>query len=295
MKAVKSALIGAGIGALLAVMGASPAAADPINFTWNPAATSGTALSTPSAPLNLAPQFTANNLNIADYATITLGASNGSGGFNNVTENAILAVTSLAIQAPSASAPGFVGGQGNGVLGAQIGATPYQLYFVVNSTSQLAPDSTGGLTGAFTSLTYTMIGDVGGLCKFSASTGGPAATCGTDKQLVLATGNLAPGTGNNSASINNQNVPSANVAATITLGADAGGFFVSPSNLALVDFSAAFINTTQVSSEPLPGLILINGGGGNVDITVPEPLTLSLFGAGLLGAGAMRRRRSKKA
>ena len=295
MKAMKSALIGAGIGALLAVMGASPAAADPINFTWNPAATSGTALSTPSAPQNLAPEFTANNLNIADYATINLGAPNGSGGFNTVTENAILAVTSLALQSPSLSAPGFVPGQGHGSLTGQVGATPYEIYFVVTSTSHLAPDGTGGLTGAFTTLSYTMFGDVGGNCTFAASAGGPSTSCGGDTQLVLATGNLAPGGGNNSASINNQNVPSANVAATITLGANAGGFFVSPSNLALVDFSAAFINTAQVSSEPSPGLFVINGGGGNVDITVPEPLTLSLFGAGLLGAGAMRRRRSKKA
>lgn len=292
MKAVKTALIGAGIGALLAVMGASPAAADPINFTWNPAATSGTALSTANP---LAPEFTANNLNIADYATINLGASNGSGGFNNVTENAILAVTSLALQSPSLSAPGFAPGIGHGSLTAQAGATPYEIYFVVTSTSELAPDGTGGLAGAFTSLSYTMYGDVGGNCTFSSSTSGPSATCGADTQLVLATGTLATSTGDNSASINAQGVPSANVAATITAGANAGGFFVNPSNLALVDFSAAFINTTQVSSEPSPGLFVINGGGGNVDLTVPEPLTLSLFGAGLLGAGAMRRRRSKKA
>ena len=292
MRAVKSALIGAGIGALLAVMGAGPAAASPINFTWNPSATSGTPLSL-AAPLP--PQFTANNLNIADYATINLGAPNGSGGFNNVTENAILAVTSLALQSPSISAPGFVPGQGHGALTGQVGATPYELYFVVTSTSQLAPDGTGGLAGSFTSLSYTMFGDVGGNCTFSASAGGPSTACGGDTQLVLATGTLPPGTGDNSASINNQGVPSANVAATITPGANAGGFFVNPSNLALVEFSAAFINTTQVSSEPSPGLFVINGGGGNVDIAVPEPLTLSLFGAGLLGAGALRRRRSKKA
>lgn len=295
MKAMKSALIGAGVGALLAVMAAGPAAADPINFTWNPAATSGTALSTPSAPLNLSPEFTANNLNIADYATINLGAPNGSGGFNNVTENAILAVTSLALQSPSISAPGFTPGIGHGSLTGQVGATPYEIYFVVTSTSQLAPDSTGGLSGSFTTLSYQMFGDVGGNCTFAAASTGPTATCGTDTQLLLATGNLAPATSDNSASINNQNVPSANVAATITPGANAGGFFVNPSNLALVDFSAAFINTTQVSSEPSPGLFVINGGGGNVNLTVPEPLTLSLFGAGLLGAGAMRRRRSKKA
>jgi hypothetical protein len=292
MKTVKSALMAASVGAFLAVLGTAPAAASPITFTWNPAATTGGTL---SSPLPLAPQFTANNLNIADYAMITLGAPNGSGGFNNVTESAILAVTSLSLKSPSLSAPGFTPGQGSGALTAQAGATPYELYFVVTSTSQLSPDGLGGLAGQFTTLTYQLMGDVGGNCTFSATAGGPSASCGLDTQLTLATGSLNNSVGSNSASINSQNVPSANVAANIVAGANAGGFFVSPSDLTLIDFSSAFINTSDVTTVVGPGQIVINGGGGNVNITVPEPLTLSLFGAGLLGAGAMRRRRSKKA
>jgi len=73
MQAVKSALIAtASAGALFALLGASPAMATPITYTWNPAATSGTALSTPSAPLDLAPQFSGNDLTIKDYASINI-------------------------------------------------------------------------------------------------------------------------------------------------------------------------------------------------------------------------------
>lgn len=268
--------------ATVAMLGTTSASAAPITFTWNPAGTTGGVLSSPSPS---SPQFSANNMTVADYATIDLS------NLANVTESGILAVTSFALQGGS-SLHGFVNGTGAGAGGAIGGATPYQLYFTFSSTSFLAPNGTGGLTGQFTSLSYTLWGDTGGNCVFSTS----GAACGGDTQLALATGSLS-NQGLNSVNINSGGIPAANVDVTIIPGANAGSFFVNPSNLAGFLFETAFTNTTGVVSRS-GNIITINGGGGNVDmipVPVPEPVTLSVFGAGLAGAVAMRRRKAKKA
>jgi hypothetical protein len=236
----------------------------------------------------LSPEFSANNLTIADYAVINLGAPNGSGGFNNVQETAALVVNGLTPVAPSTTAPGL-----NVGLVTIPGATPYKLYFMVTSTSSLSPDAMGGLSGQFSTLTYQLIGDQGGNCTFVAAGSSVTPSCAGDAQYLLATGSLNNSLGDNAAHIDD-GTPAANVAANIVAGANAGGFFVSPSDLTTIDFESAFTNTSGAITTTPTGF-LINGGGGNIDIVVPEPLTLSLFGAGLLGAGALRRRRSKKA
>jgi hypothetical protein len=104
-------------------------------------------------------------------------------------------------------------------------------------------------------------------------------------------------------------IPSAAVDVTIVPGTNAGGFFVSPSPLANFAFDTSFTNTLLEISQQ-GALFIIGGntncgsvavpqacpGGGTIDmVTIPEPLTLSLFGAGLAGAAAMRRRKAKKA
>jgi hypothetical protein len=255
-------------------MGASVASATPITFTWNPNATAGGTLS------SLGSQFSANDLIVADYATINTSNPNA------VTENSILAITGFNAGVNPA---GFVNGGGGGAAAANAGATPYQLYFQINSLSHITPVAPGVNIGAFDSLTYKLFGDVGGNCTFSVT----GANCGTDQQLVLNTGSLS-NAGLNQANIIN-GIPSANADATIVAGPNEGGFFVFPTNLMSIVFEASFTNTPGVVTTT-GNIVTINGGGGNVDIVaVPEPLTLSLFGAGLLGAGALRRRRSKKA
>ena len=259
----------------LALLGTSAASAAPITFTWNPNGTSGTALSSAGS------QFTATNLTVKDYATINLA------NLANVTESGILAVTGI-----DGLTPGFVNGTGLGAPGAIGGASPYQLYFTFSSTSTLTPVAGGGFTGKFTSLSYTLWGDQGGACTFSIS---GAACGGSGTQLQLATGTLS-NIGLNSVNINSGGIPAANVNVDIDLGANAGLFFVNPSDLTGFLFETAFTNTPGVVGHPSSTLITINGGGGNVDmIPVPEPVTLSVFGAGLAGAVAMRRRKAKKA
>jgi len=277
---ISSLLSSAALAATLAVL-ASPASAVP--FTWNPSLTTPTALSSAGA-------FTASNFTINDYALI-----------NTTNPSAVSETAILSVQSFNTSTPGLV--SSSGTVGC---ASPYALYFTVTATSHLAP-SGPGLFGSFDTLSYTLWGDVGGNCSFSASASGPLATCGTDTQLKLATGGLSP-TGPNQVSIVG-GIPSAAVDVTIVPSTNAGGFFVSPSLLANFAFDTSFTNTLLEITQQGP-LFIIGGntncgsaqvpqacpGGGTIDlVTIPEPVTLSLFGAGLAGAAAMRRRKAKKA
>jgi len=294
MRMVMKALIGAASVGLLAVASASPAEAALINFTWNPSGSSPALTALPS-------QFTTNDLTVGDWAKITTTPN-----LQNIQEDAILNVTATnSLQ----STPLL----GNGQSGAG-----YQLYFQVHATSNLAP-SGGGLSGTFTSLTYTLWGIVGGGCTFSVTNaGGPSAT-GCGAPVNLASGSLLPG-GQNSVGITSSNQPFANVDTTIIKDGGAGNFFVSPSDFTNFAFESAFTNTLLVSYYCAVGaeigtagctsardggvldaghpIILIAGGGGDVNmlsLPVPEPVTLSVFGAGLVGAAALRRRKAKKA
>src|SRR5258706_10209233 len=282
MQTVKNALIAAASVGLLAVMGTNPAAAVP--FTWNPSLTIPTALSSAGA-------FTASNFTINDYAVIDI--TNPA----IVTESAILSVQSF-----NTATPGLVS-----TSGTIPGASAYGLYFTVTATSHLSGTPTN-LTGAFDTLSYTLWGDVGGGCVFSASAAGPNAACGGDTQLALATGNLSS-FGINQVNIIN-GIPSANVDVTIAAGANSGGFWVNPTLLSFFNFETAFTNTPQEITQVGPRFVIgantgcgATGnqacpGGGTIDLValpVPEPVTLSVFGAGLVGAAALRRRKAKKA
>ena len=72
-------------------------------------------------------------------------------------------------------------------------------------------------------------------------------------------------------------------------------FFISPPSFVELDLESSFTNIAGVVKlhTGLPSSYLnITGGGGNLDlVTTPEPTTLTLFGAGLLGLGMVRSRR----
>jgi len=304
MKAVKRALIGAASMALLAMMGTGAAQAGSlVDFRWNPQATSG---SLTGATTSI---FTSQDLTVGDYAVI-----NASLGLGSISEDAILNVTSLNQEFGPPFNDGVSPLRPNG---APLLAGTYQLYFQVHATSSLGPDGSGGLTGSFQSLTYTLFGVTGGGCDFDiTSTAGPTSggTCGT--LVDLASGSLDVG-GVNSVAISADGRPSASVDTTIIKDIGAGGFFVDPSNLNGFLFESAFTNTQAITyycsfgssigsagcisalaggrlDEAHP-YILVRGGGGDVNMVVPEPLTLSIFGAGLVGAATLRRRKAKKA
>lgn len=287
MQAAKSTLIAtASVGALLAVLGASPAAATPITFTWNPGATSPV-ISTGS------PSFTTQTLGVTDYAEIN--TSNP----GDVLESGILAVTSLNA---SAGGGGFYGGLSGNDQFASGGATPYQLYIQYSTTSVLG----AGGTGVFTSISYSLYGVAdnsgpGGACSYSVSSAGAVANCsGANTPVKLASGSLSP-YGLNSVSIegSSPNIDvSANADTSIVAAAGESGFFVSPTNITLFDFQNAFSNTTgevsTYSASPTnSGYLVTQGSGSLTMVQVPEPQTLAMFGFGLIGLGWLVRRRAK--
>jgi hypothetical protein len=299
MQTVKSALIAsASVGVLLLGVGMSPAAAVPIFFTWNPGATLPTPLTTSSSDSIV----NATEVTVSDYSVIN-GSNVVDGISNVVSESAILDIVGA-----NAPVPGLVG-SGTG------GAADYQLFYeITNAQSTLTPNGPNSFTGAFTSFNYTLFGVVGGGCTFGVGPTGPTATgCGTLE--TLATGSLAPGL--NQANIDNS-IPSANVNANIVVGANAGGFFVAPA-VSNLDFQSGFTNsagvlfycstpdTITVGTTTPPGdcsgtsfsasdpFVEIDGGGGDVNLAVPEPQTLAMFGFGLIGLGWFVRRRVKKA
>jgi len=331
MKAVKSTMLAmTSVGALLTVLTSGPALATPIYFTWAPSLTANSATPTVpgSEPLSSGAAFESSDLTISDYSVIN--ATN----LNAVTETTILPVVSANAYVPGPGSPPAVEypfGNAPGLNGAS-GGTPYQMYFVVTSTSSIS-GSGSTYSGAFTTLSYTLYGvndASSGDCTFSITATGPQATgCGT--LLTLAQGGLPAGP-NNIPGVNNivsvtAGLPSAHVDATIGAGANAGGFFVSPTNLALINFESAFTNTpadiyycsvetanpqsapgcsnlqTDEASNAVPNLAadpfieIENPGGGSVDVItgVPEPYTLALFGGGLIGLGFFGRRRRKTA
>ena len=225
-----------------AALAASPAAAAGISFTWNPSGTSG--------PISNQGSFTANNLVVSDYATITINPAD----LNHIQETAILPVTQYQLNGTQLTLAG----------------NPFTLYFYVTATSSLngVPNPGNAVNGCVLRLTYTLYG-VAGTCTFAATTVSPTATCGS-APLVLATGSLnaPPGPNNNVSVINGD--PAAHAEVSSLAGVNAGTFFVSPS-IGSFDFNSSFTNDSDVFTQTTVGnnqVITINGGGGNVD---PDP------------------------
>lgn len=279
MKVLKGSLMAASAAAVIAVLGAAPAAASPITFIWSPNLATPTLIGTP---------ITADNIKVADFATITVGAG---GAF---TETGALAITNFQLGGSTFTPTG-------------LGST-YSLYYVFSGAGNQGgpiPTTPGQITGGtYSSLDYTLFGVNSTLTCTAAG-----CTPNSGTAFALAYGSLVPSTGFVSLQNTGSGLsPTSNVQVTFnpctasgqgnitgTCTADESLFFTSPSTsvLQVGNFSATDTIVTQSGNQ-----VFINGGGGNITealTVVPEPVTISLFGAGLAGAAFVRRRKSKKA
>ena len=278
-KTFKQALLGAAATIALGSF-AGPAHAGLVTFTWDPTQAGAGGVS--------APITNANNANIGDfaYASITTGGAH-SGDF---TESGVILITQFLNGIFPVVAPGL--------------NTNYGLYLTFSTTGHLSnwPGAGNPLannyTGTINSLSYSFIIDP--THNDTIHDSGSAFTLNdpTSNDVTLATG--AKTAGQNTVSLD-QGTPTAHATATwIPTGTDSG-FFVAPPASKYLDFDlqAAFTNTGGVSTLTggAPTILEINGGGGNIDFVpspVPEPASLSIFGAALFGLGfaSMRRRKS---
>jgi hypothetical protein len=258
---------------LLAAVGVTPASAIPnASFTWSP--------STSNPALNLAgATFTADNFTVTDWSTININTVTGA-----FTEGGILQIAQFQNLGANISPGGF-------------GAGGYQLYFTFTASGTLAGACPISCIGPFSTLNVTLIGDKGGNATFSnAGVSNPLL----DPQITLATGTLLnPGvlSPTNFAQLT-LGIPTAQTLTTFVEDPAQTGFFIAP-GFAL-DLNGAFTNNqNQATLSNCPGttcVVTITSGGGSGSFlgTVPEPMTISMFGFGLLllGAGAARRRRA---
>lgn len=276
-------LIAAAAGiALLATAGTASAAPTP--FTLNPS------LSNPA--LSNAGPFTADTLIFSQYTNIDITSSGGPGTF---AEKGILRVANFQNNGAVVLPPGFAG---------TTGANPYGLYLSFTGTGTI--NGVGpGAQGSFTSLSVSLVGDVGNdNGNLTVSSAGAAFSGNTGNDVVLATGNLVTGTVGLTA--NSQGgtgaspvLPSAFALVQFTDAPGAGGFFVVPTTMQF-NLDTAFTNDSSVTTYATTGTgvnLQIRAGAGNGNITavpaaVPEPASLALIGAGLAAVSVIRRRRA---
>jgi hypothetical protein len=267
--------------ALVIAVGVSQSASAATTMTINPG------LLTPALAAN--GNITFKGFNLSDYATIVVNNTTGA-----ATETSILDVTSLIGATPSANTFNVASGFG--------------LYFQVTATAQLAP-SGGGLVGNFTSVSYTLYGysntstNVGDTVTFASDTSVPVANTPT-APVAIGSGSLIFDT-NNSVGITASGLPTASVDVTFIPSSDpnVSPFFVAPSAPFILNLDTSYINlldevsvvvdptntTYQLGSQFSAG---DTPGGGSANLAVPEPVTLSVFGAALAGLGFVRRRKA---
>ena len=221
------------------------------SFTLDPSAIPGVTGAT---------AFTADNLKVSDFATVTYTAT----GF---TETGYLQVINAQNGNSVVSTPGL--------------NTSYGLYIAFTSAGTNVVSANGFTAGNLTSLSYTFYGTTGGMYNPATST-------------VLGTGSLASGTNvfSSTASGTTVTTATANADLSFTENMAYSSFFVSPNPFYSLS-QTSFTNNTDTIASSASGFT-VTAGAGSVTFTtpVPEPETYALMLGGLAAIGFVARRRT---
>ena len=183
-----------------------------------------------------------------------------------------------------------IGGSGYGVTGL------YALFTVGVTYIPIALPGFGGFGEAnsfytVNSFSFSLFHDTGNDNTFTqanAGTGQLALVGNTAGDILLGSGSLiAPG----NASVANNNGTSLNVSTDFSLTGAGAGYFYSP--VPFYDLALAAFSSTGGAwlFNPETGMASVGNASGVVDFSrVPEPGTLALLGAALLGLGFTSRR-----